>query len=279
MHQTSRRISAVVALVASSSISAVACTIGETRHETLILPMLVKTETRTCESPFVKADLGKLKACGDGKAKGHCYDKAKVPIPDSQLAACEGDDVCVPDKLLLANGKEAKACKFFMEDKPGRCVSLLVKDIDENKNIMRPDVCDPDERCAPCINPLTGKDTGLCGNGTGVHESSCIGGTDDDIKSCCHRMGVCMTEEGAPPDNRDDMSRDACPAKHLCVPASMVTGKPVKCDVLGFSGVCLDLCFAEMLKSTVQITRSSCGPTEVCMPCALGKSQGMVGCD
>jgi hypothetical protein len=270
--------SLVVSLVIGSSIFAAACSIGETTYETIKLPVRVKTETRTCESPFVKPDIQKLKACAGGK--GHCYDKAKLPIPDSKLTPCEGNEVCVPDKLLLANGKKPKACKFFIADKPGACVSLLVKDVEENKDTLKQDACDADERCIPCINPLDGKDTRICDVPSGVHEADCVGGTAaDDLKACCHGMGVCMTEEGAPPDNRENMSRDSCPARHLCAPASMATGKPVKCDVLGMSGVCLDLCFAEMFKATTKVMRSSCGPTEVCMPCVLGASQGMPGCD
>jgi hypothetical protein len=272
------RLRNVTAVLASGlSIASIACTIGEDRYEVVKLPPKIKTEVKTCDSPLVKPDKASLKACGDGK--GHCYDKTKVPIPDDQAVPCDGggpDDICVPDKMLFADGKALTKCKFALNDSAGACVSLMFKLVSENKDILTQDACDPDERCAPCVNPLDGSQTHLCDDGIGPHQDACIGGQGADLAACCHGSGVCMTEEGAPPDQRANMQQEMCPDKHLCAPASLAPGgKPVTCDVLGISGVCLDLCFASMFQATTQITRSSCGPTEVCMPCAMGALSGM----
>jgi hypothetical protein len=88
-----------------------------------------------------------------------------------------------------------------------------------------------------------------------------------------------MNREAAPADSRDDLARDTCPETKLCAPRAMVEGTPVKCSVTGVSGVCLDLCFATMLGPVGKAMRGGCGPTEVCLPCAVGKSRGMPGCD
>ncbi|MBX3209007.1 MAG: hypothetical protein KF764_28500 [Labilithrix sp.] len=254
----------------------VACSIGEATTETVTLPVRARKETRTCESPFVKPDLSTLESCGDGK--GHCFDGARTGIPAQNLTACSGADVCLPDALLTAGGGKLKACTFFLGNKPGACLSLLVKDIEANKDMLKQDVCEPDERCAPCVDPTNGKDTQLCGD-IGVYEAPCSGGEAARAPTCCHGFGVCMNEEAAPEDSRGDLSRETCGEKQLCAPAAMVEGTPVKCDVLGVAGVCLDTCFAGMLKPTTPVMRGGCGPTEVCLPCVVGKSQGMPGCD
>ena len=254
---------------------AVAC--GETRYETQHFPVQVtRSASMTCTSPFVTPDLSKLKPC-DG---GHCYAKTKLPFPPGSLPPCDGDEVCVPDKVLRAGGKKLEACTFFLDGRPAACMSLIVKDVADVKDQLQQGSCDADERCSPCINPLTGNDTFACADGYGVHEGECTGGqASDSAASCCHGMGVCMTEESAPAETRDNMKRQTCAAGQLCAPASMTTGTPVKCDVLGFSGVCLDLCFAAMFAGTSTVMRAGCQPTEMCMPCAIGKDQGLRGCD
>ncbi|MBX3212582.1 MAG: hypothetical protein KF850_11160 [Labilithrix sp.] len=265
----------VVLLVVGAPVAATACSIGETTYETVTLPVRAKNETRTCESPFAKPPLRELESCGDGK--GHCFDGARTPLPESKLRACTGSDVCVPDKLLLAGGEKLKACTF-LNKKPGACLSLLVKDIELHKNELQRDVCDDDERCAPCVDPTNGEDTHLC-DPIGVHERACVGGEGASAETCCHGFGVCMNEDAAPEGSREDLQRETCPSKQVCAPAAMVEGRPVKCDVLGVAGVCLDTCFASMLRPTTVVMRGGCGPTELCLPCAIGKGQGMPGCD
>jgi hypothetical protein len=248
--------------------SIAACRIGETNRETVVQELRTAPETRTCDSPFAKPDLSKLEACGDGK--GHCYDSSKSPIADFPECKTAGS-ICIPDKLLTSAGKKFKACTFFIGNKPGACVSVTVKDIGANKDQLKQDVCDPDERCAPCIDPTNDQDTELCGE-MGVHEAACVGGTGVAQQQCCHGSGVCLNREGVPEGDRGDLDQETCAGGQLCAPAALVDGKPRTCDVAGLSGVCLDICFATMLRSTTPVTRSSCGPTELCMPCLLAGS-------
>ena len=262
---------ALVALVVSFVVSA--CAIAEDQYESVVQPLQKVDPTITCSTPFAKPDLGSLKPCGEGK--GHCFDKTKTPI--TNLPECEGGELCVPDKLLESNGGKLKACNFYIGDKPGACMSTLVKDIAAHANDLRPDVCDPDERCAPCIDPRDGKNTKLC-EPIGVHEGACTGGVATRAPSCCHGAGLCMNESGVPEDKREDLSRDTCMAGKLCAPAAMVSGDPIHCKVLGVPGVCLDVCFARMLSPAATVARGQCKPTEVCLPCLIGKGQDMPGC-
>src|SRR5262249_49226934 len=200
----------------------------------------------------------------------HCYDKKKVPVPETFFTPCEGDEVCVPDKILLMNGKRLKACTFFIDNKPGGCLSTVIKLVDDNKDVMKQDVCDPDERCVPCTNPVDNSPTGACVENEGVHVEDCLeGDAAKEPGPCCHGAGQCMPRENAPKEMRDHLEQEMCKGGQVCVPAGSGTTKPKSCEVLTFSGICTDLCFAKVFQATTQVTRSSCGPTEMCMPCAL----------
>jgi hypothetical protein len=258
------------------AVGSVACTVGETRYETVHLPPTVKPSAiRTCDSPIVNPDKGSLKACGDGK--GHCFDETKLPVGKDQLAVCDDPTtVCVPDKVLFGGGVKLKSCKFFLDGRPGACVSTMLKQVGDNKDLLQQDACDPDERCLPCIDPRDNSDTHLCTDGAvGPHESACVGGPASALAPCCHGMGVCLDEGGVPADQRSNMSRDQCKEGKLCSPASITNNKPVTCSVGPLSGICMDLCFASMFQATTQVTRSNCGPTETCLPCALANMSGM----
>jgi hypothetical protein len=251
-----------------------ACRVGEATHETITYPVRSAPETRTCSSPFTAPDVSTLKPCGEGR--GHCYAGDKTWI--AGFPACEGKDACVPDKVLAANGTKLKACKFFLDDKPGACVSTLIPDIAAHVNELRPDVCDAaTERCAPCISPIDGSNTHLCEE-AGVHTEACIGGAGAKQASCCHGSGVCMNPDGVPEDQRDSLSHETCKDGKLCAPAALVDGNPTKCNAFGDDGVCVDVCFAAQLAPAGPVMRSVCRVTEVCVPCIVGAGQGMPGC-
>lgn len=266
----------VVVLLVGAPVAA--CSIGETNHYEVDLPITQAVEVRTCDSAFVAVDTSKLTACGDGK--GHCYDGSKVAIATTELTACaDPSQVCIPDKVLAANGAKPKSCNFLGSGNPGACTSTLLKQINDNKGALTPDVCAADERCAPCISPLDGTNTGLC-DAAGAHTTACIGGTSaGETEACCHGMGACLDQSAIPSDQRDNVSREVCSEGKLCAPASMATGKPKKCHALALSGVCLDICFSAMLKSMKPVIGGDCGPTEVCLPCLIGKGEGMPGCN
>jgi hypothetical protein len=278
MKKLTRR--ALVVLLCASS--AAACSIEETHYEEVIIPLRPKREIVTCNSPFTKPDLGSLKPCGGkGRGDGHCYDASKVPAPKSEFEACEGNEICVPDTLLKAAGAKAKSCTFFYNGKPGACLSLVYKRVNENKDALKQDTCAENERCLPCIDPTNGMDTALCGE-MGVHEAACVGGPGDKPTPCCHKMGTCILPDAVPEEARAGMVPETCKGGKLCAPNSQLDSKPVMCEFLGAKGICLDVCFAEQMKGMTSLTRGGCGPTELCMPCALanamGGSQHLVGC-
>jgi hypothetical protein len=267
---------ALVALVCSLI---AACAIGENTHETVVVATPTVPETRTCDSPFVVVDLDTLEPCGNGM--GHCYDASKTSIHSQDVPACKkAGEICVPDKTLLAGGKKPKSCQFLGGKLKGACSSLLLAELAKHKDEVTQENCDADERCTPCDDPRTGENTGTC-DPDGVHEKACVGGPEGQAgETCCHASGVCMDREAVPADSRDDLDRDSCSkSNQLCAPLAMSDGVPQKCSLLGVDGVCIDVCFASMLKGVQRPARGECAPTEICLPCVIGKSQGMPGCD
>ena len=264
------------AVVLASTFAIAACRIGETDYETITNPLIAASAIKTCTGGFTSPDLSTLTACGDGA--GHCYAGNKTALVG--LPACSGGsgDTCVPDKVLTANGGLLKACTFFIGNKPGACVSTMVADIAAHIDTLQQDVCDANERCSPCVDPRDGSDTHLC-EPYGVYDKPCTGGTGVTPQSCCARQGVCLEPDAIPDEERSHMSAETCNSGKLCAPAALVNGQPETCSVLGASGVCIDLCFAEMLGPAKVVIRSSCDAASVCLPCAIGKGYGMPGCD
>ena len=257
----------------------VACSVGETNYETIKLPARVAKETRTCESKFVAPDLSKLEPCGtDGKS--HCYPWAKASVPKEELAPCDDPaEVCMPDKLLLANGQKATACKWGGSE-PGACVPLAFKQVRENAAALQRDACDEDEKCAPCIHPIEKIETGTC-DPQGVHEQDCVGGpgAQGEVESCCAGFGVCLDESAVPEESREDTPRFNCSKGRLCAPAGMTDGIVKKCETIGgFDGVCMAKCFSPMLQGLDGLS-SDCGTFEICLPCMAAAGRGMPGCE
>ena len=264
---------ALVLLAVPVAVCATACSVGETTYESVTQPVRAANLTRTCDSAFAKPDLSALESCGGGK--GHCFDGTK--ISQTKLTACKGGDLCVPDKILASSGDKLKACTFFVGNKPGACLSTVVPDIAAHQDQLQRDVCDEGERCAPCIDPTNGQDTHLC-DAIGVHEKACVGGVGAATATSCHVAGSSLNADAVPEDQRSSLHQDTCHTSKVCAPASLVDGHPVKCHALALSGVCIDVCFAGVLRAAGTTLRGDCGPTEVCLPCVVGAGQGVPGC-
>jgi hypothetical protein len=248
---------------------------------------------------FTTPDLAKLTACGDGK--GHCYDKAKTPRAEMFGACPSGNEVCVPDEVLLAGGKPLKTCKAIIGNGGGCITMSLIPAMEADpraKQFLTKDVCDDDQICAPCINPeANNASTGMC-DPTGVY-GECTGGgstpppaadggaATKPLPACCTHgtksSGVCIGESSIPEGERDDAPQDSCSSGNKCVPKAMVEGKTVTCraGLLG-KGVCLDTCFNEMMGFASMIGvigKDICADTEICAPCTFMSGKGVPGCE
>lgn len=260
-----------------SSVALTACAIGETRYDTVHETLHTPTAVKTCDSPFTVPDLSPLKACGKG-GKNHCFDATKTAVNPTKDPACADGEGCFSDAFLTGNGAVPKTCTFYFNGKPGGCVKATTPGVSDNASFLRQDVCEADELCVPCNDPRNGDDTHICAP-MGVHEETCAGGSGAAVIPCCHHAGVCINVDAAPEEQRDKLSRMSCPANKFCAPASQVYQEITRCHVLGASGVCIDTCFAGQMAPSQPLTQSVCQATEVCVPCAVAKGQGIQGCD
>lgn len=230
---------------------------------------------------FIEVDVSSLTACGDGK--GHCYDKAKVPWIAAELAACEGNEVCVPDSMLTSGGDTPKSCTSVLG--AGGCASLLIGALNSNKGSLTQDVCADGEICAPCVDPTKGNaPTPFC-SAFGVYENACgseapagssggSSGTAPAAAACCTKAdgtskGQCLAISAVPDDQRGDVSQLECSGGNACVPVAFVSNQPQKCEIGLMDGVCMDQCFSAYLEYSGGILEDDeCGATEACVPCA-----------
>jgi hypothetical protein len=249
----------------------------------------------TCSAAdFVKPDLTKLTACGNGK--GHCFAKGKLSLANMLTACPNAAEVCVPDEILQAGGQPLKSCTSIIG--PGGCVtaSLIPAIEQQGGGALKPDVCTGGQTCVPCTDPThNGAPTPFC-QPIGVHEKECsaasAGGAADGgaapaaLPACCttngKSNGVCIQDSAIPAAQKDQTKQDTCTSGNKCVPAAFVAGKPVTCTagLLG-SGVCMDKCFNDMMSFAGGIgilSSAGCGTTEVCVPCSLVSGQGVPGC-
>ncbi|MBX3228229.1 MAG: hypothetical protein KIT84_26610 [Labilithrix sp.] len=269
-----------------------------------------------------KIDPEKLTPCeckNGGKAR--CAPKDRLPETlVNQLDDCDGGaGSCVPDTVIASGGAPLGECKSA--GKSGRCLSLCVPRVAENlKYLTRGDgdSCPEDERCIPCVDPLTGEATGIC-NIDSIEEGSTVcrasgtaaAGSGIDIKpgekvTCpfsgtpgdpnrfptCGTGGRCLENALVPADIAKRLS--SCPAAEgkpgLCIPEIYVVEKgkhlPGKCSSFaGIEGRCFSMVFKDVQEQSDVLAQDACKADERCLPCfnpATGKPTGAcesVECD
>ena len=262
-----------------------ACTIGSPEYRTFNAAPgrgAVQTSGLVCDSKTFAPDLASLQSCGGDK--GHCYDRTKVPgVGTLPQDACPAEEICVPDTILVANGKKLTACESIIG--AGTCVSTMVAEIDANKGSLGNQGCGADEACVPCVDPTNGNaTTPFClEEGIGVHEEPCVASTEAQEKpqACClskkgKPVGTCIEPSGVPEGQRGSVEQDLCKPGLACVPEALIRGEFTKCNA-GYSGVCVDRCFVGMTNSSL-LLEGGCDDGEVCVPCLFGKGQGLPGC-
>jgi hypothetical protein len=264
-------------------------------------------------SPPTAAQIAALPSCCTTGA-AHCVPNAELPpgTSVSALATCTGG-ACVPDSLISSGGAAPPACKS-LNGAAGVCLSLCVPQVAQYSTLLPQDICQTDERCAPCVSPLDGSDTGACeiGKSTG---SSGGGGTtcapasgDDDSTNTpspvidagppvCPHVGAPVLDPTSlpacdPNGGAHCLSTSLVPAAEaaqlatcatgLCVPDSFIESGgefiPKTCtSLLGAEGRCLDEMIPQVAAELTEIPVDVCQSFERCVPCydpTTGKSTG-----
>lgn len=101
--------------------------------------------------------------CDDG---GVCVPKSRLPESLwTLMSMCTNGDLCVPNGVMASLMQEGifdpKAC-VSMSELSGACLSTCFPKVAVFAAQLPVDVCEPEERCALCIDPLSGESTGVC---------------------------------------------------------------------------------------------------------------------
>lgn len=245
-------------------------------------------ETVSCPFDPAKStpgDPARFPACGTG---GRCLENALVPADiATRLDSCPAEGgkpgLCLPEIYVTEKGKHLPTTCSSFAGIEGRCFSNVFKDVQEQSDILQQDVCKADERCVPCFNPSSGKETGAC------KTVSCDAPkkTAVVLEECCNRKGAnrgkCVPSKDIPADYQSRLKQFECDSGSLCAPSDQIDtdAKTVPCSSDGDPGVCVSDCIDIGFFEGIFVGRSgSCRTDQNCIPCAgpLGRPTGAPGC-
>lgn len=229
--------------------------------------------------------------CADSP-NAHCVSADKVPAAvGAQLAKCsDGSSYCVPDAQIRSGGAAPPACKS-LNGAAGVCLSVCVPQVKQYQSLLPQDSCASDERCAPCVNPLTNMPSGACDIGKA---GQCVDGgtptanTPPPAPMCpysgpplldvsklpsCGGGAHCVQASLVPPAMASQLSSCAAPnASSLCAPDVAIVSAgnfiPKTCASLdGAEGRCLNVVIPQVKAQAAQLTQDVCTADEKCVPC------------
>lgn len=167
--------------------------------------------------------LDSFPSCSNGTTckAAHCIPGALIPPAiDQRLLGSTGCSVagslCVPDELSTRIGRfKFKTCSSI-GGAEGRCVSTCIPQVNGLMDVLPAAGCGADERCAPCINPNDGTNTGACN--LGCDTGPAPGTTPYVFQKCQGVHGVCAPLSAVPRVLQTQLIQDVCAPNHLCAP-------------------------------------------------------------
>jgi hypothetical protein len=248
--------------------------------------------------------LSQFETCCE-KGPAHCASVDFVPADQRKdLNTCpDGQSYCVPDEILVRGGKHQPATCKSVGGREGRCLSVCVKSVADQLDLLPVSSCQPHERCAPCYDPRTGMGTGACTVGPCDKPKDppktfekCGGGTNGE-GALCVPSSLVAGKDRCNFDNIGCKAGGCTEPGTLCVPQKMIdagsTFEPKKCEASmsgylalfmtifndpfsAFSkmeeyadGRCISKCMRDVrLNPSASLLGSSgCDSDEICVPC------------
>ncbi len=220
-------------------------------------------------------------ACGAGAV---CAPTALVPTASQADFATCTTGLCVPTKVLAAYGNYLPTTCTSLQGAEGRCLNQVLPSVAPQVSELPHDVCDSDESCVPCFNPLDGTSTGAC------NTVSCDAPKDPPtlFTSCCYSgsqpAGKCVPPAAAG-SAASSLSADVCSGGDVCAPTENLEPgfAPQPCEdddydvFFGYTGFCVSNCIA----NTNGLGRGGCDGAHYCAPCNdpfSGDPTGVPGC-
>lgn len=243
-----------------------------------------------------------LPSCSPACNGAHCLPEAFVPVEQQALlAACPGG-FCAPDDLIESgNLRNPKTCTSIAGAE-GRCLSLCLPDVASQATLLPKSVCNDDQRCVPCYNPVDASPTvatGACSLGCDAPSSNptiiTCPWTGPDVINPTTLPGCnpicngahCMPAAFVPDDQKSLLA--TCSGGY-CTPDVLIktAGETKLPTCTAFSGTtapgrCLSTCLP-IVASQSTLEQSSCATGNKCAPCHdpfTGAATGAcaIGCD
>jgi hypothetical protein len=243
---------------------------------------------------------------GTKGTSGRCIPSSALgPESDKfEQASCASGQSCLPDQLVKEGTSiQLQKCTGVLNSE-GRCFWPLAKDIIANYDILKGSSqgCSDGMICAPCVNPLTQQETGICnigGAAGGGGDGGACGGTPDssrgdggapapaagkcpqvdpiiDVSSFsvedCGADMLCVDANIVPPAEAAQLTQLKSCAKGKCVPKKSVERAgnyvPKSCRSTGDSeGRCLNVGIPKIAEQSSLLPTADCDADERCAPC------------
>jgi hypothetical protein len=254
-------------------------------------PSLGSEAARLCPGGALRRPAAKpevvqaFEPCCDGSA--HWMPEQVVPSEFHEMLEHDAAQkaFCVPDLLAVNPEHTPKKCRSLF-GQPGACISICVAEVADAALPLPRDVCQANERCAPCIDPRDGGKTGACELGwlsceTYPPEGPCkdydLGITVTSYPACCQAQkgrAHCAPADLVSPTQQTDL--ESCSsgggAAGFCVPDDFLMRgghfTPRRCRSLGGrEGRCLSVCVKTVQKDLHSLPQDVCATDERCAPC------------
>lgn len=305
--------SAVLAVVLAVSALVIACGEADPYGEMGDMgktPTTNKTESAaTCSAGMAGADPESLTACTGTKtgSKGRCVPTGTLGnFADTfEKADCKGASACVPEDLVREGTKiKLKDCTAVLKA-PGKCFWPLAAQVIENYDLLKSatkDQCEGDQICAPCADPRTQQETGVCTLGGDSGGADCK--SDGAKTSAPSKAAPAACPQVEPILEESAFKQDSCGTNMLCVESALVgedrakllttcsTGVcapkksvlrggnyvPKTCkSIAGAEGRCSNVGVPDVSKQKDLLPQADCDEDERCAPCfdpTTGKETG-----
>jgi len=233
-----------------------------------------------CPGTTPQLPAGQIPSCTSQTClAAHCVPANQVPAgtDTSLLATCSGG-FCTPDDYIATYGKFlTKVCQS-VDGAEGRCISTCIPQVEDRLTQLPQRDCAPSERCAPCFDPIDGRDTRACNQG-------CDAGPTQPpytFTSCGSGEGLCVPKELVPTELQAAVPPDTCTqTDHVCAPIEKVKDLnynfpvcvPTSAAALlaqpgpnGQTGGCVPIYLVPADKRSL-ILQDTCQTGELCAPC------------
>ena len=247
---------------------------------------------------------GQLPDCCEGT--GSCVPmEALTEGLQSQVSVCDDGSACVPKGIITSiqedSGFWPRSCESI-GGAEGVCLSTCIPKVGQFASLLPVDNCDVGERCAPCIDPLTGVDSGACGDGLecdpehvrevnelpeselpqdgqGEREAEAAGYScenpptgdvvDPGAFQPCGEHAHCVPDALVEPHLQDKLA--TCD-EGFCVPDPMIASAgffvPATCtSINGMEGRCMNIVLPDVGALAESLPVDICESYERCSPC------------